>query len=126
MIGSSVIEGESQELLEGQSVIDLGFEFGVGADMEPLLEKQTFHKDSRRVSLVSFGAFSDGVVFHEKVFDSGPINDRVDLCHSFDGPVFFQRRKEGDVRESEVGLHLFETHSSSKAVKLKEIWRRIN
>jgi len=115
MIGSGVIEGEPQELLEGQSIIDLGFEFGVGADMEPLLEKQTFHKDNRMVGLISFGAFSDGIVFHEKVFDSGPINDRVDQFHSFDCPVFFERRKKGDVCESEVGLHLFESHRSSEA-----------
>jgi len=121
MIGSGVIEGESQKLFERESVINLGFEFGIGTDMEPLLEEQTFHKDNRRVSIISFGAFPDGIVFHEEVFDSGPINDRVELFHSFDGSVFFERREEGDVRESEVGLHLFETHISSKAVKLKEI-----
>ncbi len=64
---------------------------------------EAFRADNRRVSLVSFGAFSDGVVFHAKVFDSGPINDRVDLFHFFDGPVFSRGRKKRDGRESEVG-----------------------
>jgi hypothetical protein len=126
MIGSVIFKGEPQELFEGYSVVDLGFQFRVRIDAEPLLEEEAFHKDNRRVSLVSFGAFADGIGSHEEVFDSGPIYDGVDLFHSFDGPVLFHGRKEGEIGEGEIGLHFLEAHKSSRVMNLKEIWHVIN
>ena len=82
--------------------------------MEPLLEQEAFHQDQRRISLVSFGAFADGIVSQEECFDLGPIDNGVDLLHSFDGPVAFQRREQRDIGEREVGFHFLEAHSSSR------------
>ena len=45
MIGSIILKGEPQELFEGYSVADLGFQFRVGIDAEPLLEEEAFHKE---------------------------------------------------------------------------------
>ena len=45
MIGSVIFKGEPQELFEGYSVVDLGFQFRVGIDAEPLLEEEAFHKE---------------------------------------------------------------------------------
>lgn len=56
----------------------------------------------------------------------GPIDDGVDLFHSFDSPVFLHGRKEVEVGEGEIGLHLLEAHNSSRVMNLKEIWHTIN
>jgi len=88
--------------------------------MEPLLEQEAFHEDQRRISLVAFGAFADGIASQKQGFDSGPIHNGIDLLHSFDGPVTFQRRKQRDVGEGEVGFHFLEAHRSSRVMNLKE------
>lgn len=121
MIGRRLIEGETQKLLEGGPVVDLGFQFRIGVDLEPLLEQEAFHEDQRGISLVPLGAFTDGIVSKEQGFDSGPIDNGIDLLHSFDGSVTFQRRKQGDVGEGEVGFHFLEAHRSSREMNLKEI-----
>ena len=89
VIRCRIIEGKSQEPFEGDAVVDLGFEFRIGIDMEPLLEKEAFHQENWGVGPVSFMAVSDRIGSHEKVFDTGPVHDGVDLFHSFDGPVLF-------------------------------------
>jgi hypothetical protein len=53
-----LIKGKSQELLEGNTVIDLGFQFGIGINLKPLLEQNTFEQEQRRIS---FSAFSTRV-----------------------------------------------------------------
>ncbi|MCX5823807.1 MAG: hypothetical protein NTY86_09955 [Deltaproteobacteria bacterium] len=119
MIGRRLIEGKSQKRLKGGPVVDLRFQLRIGVDSEPLLEQEAFHQDQRRVSLVAFGAFADGIVSQEEGFDSGPIHNGIDLLHSFDGPVAFQRRKQGDIGEGEVCFHFLEAHRSSKMVEFE-------
>ena len=114
MIGSGIVKGESQEYFEGVSVIDLSFQFRIGVDVKPLLKQQAFHKQDRRISFGASGAFADGIGPQEQFFDSGPINDGIDLLHSFDGPVFLHGRNERDVGEGKVRLHFLEAHSSPK------------
>jgi len=126
MIGSIVVKGKPQESSEGCSVVDLSFQFRVGINAKPLLEQKAFHKYQRRISCVALCALPNGIASHEQVFDSGPIHDGVDLLHSFDGPVLLHGRKEGEIREGEIGLHFLEAHKSSEAVYFKEIWYIIN
>jgi hypothetical protein len=124
MIGRRLIEGKPQKCLEGGPVVDLGFQLRIGVDLEPLLEQQAFHEDQRGISLVSFSAFTNGIVSHQQVPDSGPIHDGVDLLHSFDGPVTFQRGKKRDIGEGVVVFHFLECHKSSRLINLKEIWHK--
>ena len=51
MIGSGIVKGKPQELFEGDSVVDLGFQLRVGIDLEPLLKKKAFHKEKRRIDI---------------------------------------------------------------------------
>ena len=62
MIGRNIIKRQPQELLEGIPVVDLGFQFQIGVDFKPLLKKQAFHQENRRVGAVSLKAFTDGIV----------------------------------------------------------------
>ena len=124
MIGSGIIKGEPQEFLEGDSIIDLGFQFGVGIDLKPLLEQEAFHEDQRRIGFIALGTFADGIVFHEQIIDTGPIHDCVDLLHSFDGPVLFDGRKKREIGKGEIGFHFLEAHSSSREMNLKEVWHK--
>ena len=64
-------------------VVDLSFQLRIRVDSELLLEQETFYQDQRRISLVAFGAFADGIVSQEQRFDSGPIHDGIDLLHFF-------------------------------------------
>lgn len=114
MIGSRIIEGESQELLERDPIVDLSFQLGIGVDLEPLLEQEAFHKYQGRIGFVARSAFSDGIVFHDQLIDSGPIHDVVDLLHSFNSPVFFNGREEGEISKGEIGFHFLEAHGSSR------------
>ena len=107
MIGRGIIEGESQELFEGDAVVDLGFQFGVGVDLEPLLQEKAFHKNYGWIGVIAGGAFTDGIVFHEQIVDSGPVDDGVDLFHSGDGPVLFdgrQRERSAKVKFASIFL----------------------
>ena len=89
MIGSRIIEGEPREFLEGDPIVDLGFQRGVGRDLESLLQEETFQEDQGWIGCISFETFPDGIVSHEKMIDTGPVHDSVDLFHSLDGSVFF-------------------------------------
>ena len=121
MIWGGIVEGKPQELFEGDSVVDLGFQFRIGIDFKPLLKKKAFHKEKRRIGIVSFKALADRVVSQKQAFNSGPVNNSVDLFHSFNSPVLFHRVKKGYIGEGEVGFHIFEAHSSSKRFYLKEL-----
>ena len=120
MIGSDIIKRKAQELFEGIPVVDLGFQFGIRVDFKPLLKKQAFHQENRRVGAVSLKAFTDGIVSQKQAFDFGPVNDPIDFFHSLDGPVLFHGVKNGDVGEGEIGFHIFEAHDSSKQFNLNE------
>ena len=99
MIGRTLIKGKTQKLFEGDPVVDLGFQLRIGVDAEPLLKQEAFHKKQRGIDLVAFRTFADGIISHDEVFNTGPIDDGVDLLHSFDGPVMFHGTKERNVRD---------------------------
>ena len=124
MIGRALIKGKTQKLLEGDSVVDLGFQLRIGVDLEPLLEQETFHEDQWRIGLVAFVAFADRIPSHEQILDTGLIHDGIDLFHSCDGPVMFHRGKKGNIREAQVGFHFLEAHKSSSPMNLTEIWHK--
>ena len=87
MIGGVFIHGNPQEFFEGDPVVDLGFQFGIGIDAEPLLQKQAFQKQQGMIGIVSFGAFADRIVSDHQPFDAAPVDGVVDLFHSLDGTV---------------------------------------
>jgi len=124
MIGRRLINRKAQEFLEGDSVVDLGFQLRIGIDPEPLLKEEAFQEDQRGIGLVSFGAFTDGIISHDQTLDSRPIDDSVDLLHSPNSSVMFQGRKQGDIGEGEVGFHFLEALSSSRVMNLQEIWHK--
>ena len=124
MIGSGIVERKTKELFEGDSVVDLGFQFRIGIDLKPLLKKKAFHKQKRRIGIVSLKALADRVVSHKQAFNPGPVDGGVEMFHSFYSPVFFHRVKKGDIGEGEVGFHVFEAHSSSKLFNLKELCQK--
>jgi len=86
-----------------------------------LLKKKAFHKEKRRIGVVAFKALADRVVSHKQAFNSRPVDNGVDLFHSFDSPVLFHGVKKGYIGKGEVGFHVFEAHSSSKLFNLKEL-----
>ena len=124
MIGRSIIKRQPQELLEGIPVVDLSFQFRIGVNCKPLLKKQAFHQENRRVGAVTLKAFPDGIISQKNTFDSGPVNDTIDFIHSLDGPVLFHGVKNGDIGEGEIGFHVFEAHGSSKQFNLQESWHK--
>jgi len=115
MIRRGFIHGQLQELFEGTSIVDLSFQLGIGIDVKPLLKEQAFHKKDRRIGFFSPGAFADRITPHEEIFYSGPIDDGVDLFHSLDSSVLLNGCEKGYICEGEIGLHIFEAHSSSGA-----------
>ncbi len=44
VIRSGLILGQSQEGFEGDAVVDLALEFGVGGDLKPFLKQQAFEQ----------------------------------------------------------------------------------
>ena len=123
MIGREFIHGQLQELFEGAPIVDLGFQLGIGIDVKPLLQKQAFQKQEGMVGIVAFRVLTDGIVSEHQAFNPGPIDDTVDLLHSYDGPVAIHGFEKGDVGEGEAG-HFPEAHISSKGVKLEIMWHK--
>ncbi len=123
MIGREFIHGQLQELFERTPIVDLGFQLGIGIDVEPLLQKQAFQKQEGMVGIVAFRALADGIVSEHQALDPGPVDDTVDFLHSFDGLVPIHRFEKGDVGKGETG-HFLEAHISSKGVKLEKIWHK--
>src|SRR5208283_75891 len=126
MIGSGIVKRKPQKLFKGDPVVDLGFQFRIGIYFKPLLKKKAFHKEKRRIGIVAFKAFTDGIVSQKQAFNSGPVDSGVDLFHSFNSPVLFHGSKERYIGEGEVGFHFFEAHSSSKKFYLKELCLKRN
>ena len=123
MIGREFIHGQLQELFEGAPIVDLGFQLGIGIDVKPLLQKQAFQKQEGMVGIVAFRVLTDGIVSEHQAFNPGPVDDTVDLLHSYDGPVAIHGFEKGDVGEGEAG-HFLEAHISSKGVKLEIMWHK--
>ena len=59
MVGRGFAEGQTQEFLEGQSVVDLVFQLGIGGDTKPFLQQQALEQEDGRVR---FGAFLAGAL----------------------------------------------------------------
>jgi len=123
MIGREFIHGQLQELFEGAPIVDLGFQLGIGIDVKPLLQKQAFQKQEGMVGIVAFRVLTDGIVSEHQAFNPGPVDDTVDLLHSYDGPVAIHGFEKGDVGEGEAG-HFLEAHISSQGVKLEIMWHK--
>jgi len=123
MIRRGFIHGQLQELFEGTSIVDLSFQLGIGIDVKPLLQEQAFQKQEGMVGIVAFRTLTDRIVSEQQAFNPAPVDDTVDLLHSYDGSVPIHRFEEGDVSEGETG-HFLEAHISSKGVKLEEIWHK--
>lgn len=123
MIGRRLVKRKSQKLFERDSIINLGFQFRIGIDFKPLLEKKAFHQEERRIGIIAFKAFPSGVVYQKQVFNSGPVNRNIDQFHSLDGPVLFDRVKKREIGEGKTGFHIFKAHDSSRYINLKELYR---
>ena len=75
------------------------------------------------VGIVAFRALADGIISEHQAFNPGPVDDTVDLLHSYDGPVPIHRFEKGDIGKGEAG-HFLEAHIFSKVVKLEKIWHK--
>ena len=69
-------------------------------------------------------AFTDGVISHKDTINAGPIDNGIDLLHSYDGAVTFDGVEKCDVGKGEVGFHFFEAHSSSRLIDLQDLWQK--
>ena len=106
--------GVFRESASGKDLfIDPGFQLWTGIDLKPLVEQEAFHKDQGQPGLIALSTPADGVVFHGRIIDAGPINDGVDLCHSSDGLVLFDGRITRSIGKGEIGFHSLEAHSIS-------------
>ena len=54
MIGRGFAEGQAQEFFEGQPVVDLIFQLGIGGNTKPFLQQQAFEKKDGRIRLGAF------------------------------------------------------------------------
>ena len=81
MVRRGFAEGQTQEFLEGQAVIDLIFQFGIGGNTKPFLQQQAFKQENGRVGFGAFLASADGIMLHENRFDTGPVNGSRDFFH---------------------------------------------
>ena len=87
MIRRRPIERKPEEFFEGQTVVDLVFEFGVGVDAEPFLKEHAFEKQQGRVGIGAFTAGSHGVMSHQDLFNAPPINGVIELVHEFEAAI---------------------------------------
>jgi hypothetical protein len=77
MIGNGIVKRKTQKLYQGDSVVDLGFQFRIGIDLKPLLKNKAFHENKRRIGIVSFEALANWVVSQKQAFNAGPIDSVV-------------------------------------------------
>lgn len=124
MIWRRLIKRDAEKLLKGDSVVDLGFQFRVGVNTEPLLEEETFQKEQRRIDFISFVTLPVGVISDQDAIDTRPIDNGIDFLHSFDREVTFERIDKSDVGKGKVGIDFFEAHSSSKTVNGQKLWQK--
>ena len=119
MIGRRLIEGYSQKLLKGDPIVDLGFQFGIGVNTEPFLEKEAFQQEQRWIGFTSLVTFPDGIISDEDAINVCPIDSGIDLLHPLNGAVAIERVEKSDIGKGKVGIHFLEAHSSSKWQDLK-------
>ena len=93
MVRSGFAEGQTQEFLEGQAVIDLIFQLGIGRNIypvefndhstgaKPFLQQQAFEQEDGRIGFGAFLASANGVMLHENGFDARPVNGSRDFFH---------------------------------------------
>ena len=114
MIGRGTVKRKPQELFKRDSVVDLCFQLRIGIDLKPLLKKNTFHQEKRRIGIVTLEAFTNRIVSQKQAFNSGPVYRNIDEFHSFDRPILFHRVKKRDIGKSEVSFHVFEARYKQK------------
>ncbi len=90
MIRRGLIKRKSQELLKGDPVIDLGFQFRIGINMESLLNQEALEQKQRRISGSAFNIFTNAIMFQKQAFDRRPVNNGIDFFHTGNGTVMFQ------------------------------------
>lgn len=78
----------------------------------------------RFLKKISFVTFANRVISYQDRIDASPIDSGIDLFHSFDSAVMFERIGKSEVDKGEVGIDIFEAHSSSKQQELKELWQK--
>jgi hypothetical protein len=110
VIRCGLAEGQAQKGFEGESVVDLVFQLGVGLNAEPLLKQQAFEKHQRRVGTGAFLAGAHGVVAEQDGFDTRPVDGAAELLHELDAAVLFQAVGQGKVGEIQAAGGLFESH----------------
>ena len=111
MVRRGLAEGQPQEFLEGQPVVDLVFQLGIGGDTKPFLQQQAFEQQDGRIRLGALLAGSDSIMLHENRFDTGPVNGSLDLFHQFDAAIGFQGAGECEIGEIQPAAHLLESHA---------------
>jgi hypothetical protein len=90
MILSELAEGKPQKGIEGQSVGDLVFQFGVRGDAEQLLQQQVFEQHQGWVGANAFLAGAYGAMTAQDGFHARPVDGVVELLHELDAAVLFQ------------------------------------
>lgn len=73
MISSRIIKREPQKFFEGDYVVGLSFQLWAGIDLKSLLKQNLLNYEKRQLSIVSFKASIDGIVFRKKFFNSEPV-----------------------------------------------------
>jgi hypothetical protein len=99
MIRSRLAEGKPQNGFEGQLVVDLVFQFGVGLNPEPLLQEQAFEEHQWWVGPRALFAGAHGVMAEQEGIDPRPVEVGAELLHELDAAVLFQAVGQGEVGE---------------------------
>ena len=91
---------QAKKLFKRQSVVDLVFQFGVGADPEPLLKHQAFKEQKRQIGIGTFTAGADRVMAHQDRIDPGLVEGIGDYIRELKTAVVFEGAGECKIGES--------------------------
>ena len=83
MIWRGFTERQSQKTFEGQAVINLVFQFGIGRNTKPFLQQEAFEQEDGWIGLGAFIAGAHGIMLHENRIDTGPIKGGLEFFHQF-------------------------------------------
>jgi len=108
-----LIEGQPNEFLEGDPVVDLVFQLRVGIDPVPLLQEKPFQEHQRRIGVGALAAASDSIMKHQNPFHLGPVNNGVDLFQSLEAAVMFHGSQKRCFGEGHVRIDSFVSHIPS-------------